>query len=120
MNKNSLDPMFFVFELITKSGDIGACLLEGQNTSEQYDIRSIGVVMAELMSFEDRRTNILTADSHNGGMWSHAILDFQMETQRSCLCSLLRHVFIRRAPATCGSLVVAAYETRRLVLHDYE
>lgn len=83
---------------------------------EQYDVRSIGSVMKEIMEPEapDFDRSWL-----NSGKWSDAIRDFLPKTQWSCTCLLLQHVFMSYATSR-EFMAAAVFMARDLVLHDYE
>lgn len=83
---------------------------------EQYDIRSIGFVMKEIMEPEDTRLDLSLSYP---GKWSDAIRDFLEKTRWSCTCVLLQHVFLSYATSR-EYMAAAAFMARDLVLHDYE
>ncbi|KAE8407124.1 kinase-like domain-containing protein [Aspergillus pseudonomiae] len=115
------DNIFIDKDGCVKIADIGACLLERHQGSEQIDIRSLGWMMTEIMEPGTADANRRTINLEDTNKWSSNIIDFQRQTEKLPIEHLLRHDFLAHAPSRERKcLVVPMIRAKATALHDYE
>ncbi|KAJ6133134.1 hypothetical protein N7471_008349 [Penicillium samsonianum] len=112
------DNVFISSQGSVKIANIAACLLERHQGSEQFDIKSIGIMICKVLD-PGLSAHDLQASYASLSHGSDSLRAFISSTATATIQALLQHVFISYAAAE-GCLVVPVMKVRGLVLHDYE